>query len=277
MAFHVQSRSLIGYSLDSPIGRVSVAGFIRHSAGIPRSNMRILGSYALVYVLHGAGRYFDERGGEQKITAGDLIVIFPEISHAYGPGPGEIWDEIYIVFDGPVFDLWRRRGLLDDAKPVRRLEPIRYWMQRIEQVTQSVGQSPLQIVCRLQQLLSEIDQYRQVCGLREADRAWLARAKSLLEQDRPFQEFNLESVARSLGISYVGFRKKFARVAGISPAKFHMKSVMDRACDLIRRQGPTNREVAERLGFCDEFHFSRRFKQVVGLTPREFRNRTALD
>ena len=106
MAIQIQSRLLIKHSLDSPLGRASLAGSARHSAGVPFASMRILGSYALVYVVGGSGRYADARGVEQKVAAGDLITVFPEIAHAYGPGPREHWDETYIVFDGPVFDLW---------------------------------------------------------------------------------------------------------------------------------------------------------------------------
>jgi len=32
-----------------------------------------------------------------------------------------------------------------------------------------------------------------------------------------------------------------------------------------------DRQIAESLGFCDEFYFSRRFKAVTGQSPRQFR------
>lgn len=75
--------------------------------------MRVLGSYALVYVVGGGGEYSDARGTRRQVSEGDLIWVFPDIPHAYGPARGGRWDEIYLVFDGPVFDLWRQRGLLD--------------------------------------------------------------------------------------------------------------------------------------------------------------------
>jgi AraC-like DNA-binding protein len=56
-----------------------------------------------------------------------------------------------------------------------------------------------------------------------------------------------------------------------SPGSFHMKSNMDRACEILRNPDQTIRTVAGYLGFCDEFHFSRRFKQIVGLSPTQFR------
>ena len=265
---------LIGRSIDSALGRVSMAGIIKQGQGVPFTNMRVFGRYALVYVLAGSGRYTDVNGVESRILPGHAITVYPEIGHAYGPGPGETWDEIYIVFDGPVFDLWRRQGLLNSASPIQRLEPVEYWFRRIESVPETSKQSALRTILRLQELLTEIHDYQQAARLDEADRVWLSKAKWLLEREGPLEEFDLEEVAGEMGISYVGFRKKFSRLASVSPAKFHMKAVMDRACDLIRQEGPTNRELAHRLGFADEFHFSKRFKQVVGLSPSEFRKHT---
>jgi AraC-like DNA-binding protein len=44
------------------------------------------------------------------------------------------------------------------------------------------------------------------------------------------------------------------------------------ARELIRyRPGITNRELAALLGFSDEFHFSRRFTEHAGITPRAFK------
>lgn len=271
MPIPTNSRLLIGQPIDSPIGRVSLAGSLHNSTGVSFSNMRVLGSFALVYLLAGEGRYADARGNDLKVAAGDLLTVFPEIPHGYGPGKQQHWDEIYIVFDGPVFNLWRSEGLLDDSRPVRRLQPTDYWRPRFEGLTNDSGQSPLQLLCRLQQFLAEIHDY-QVTSARTADElTWLTRAKSLLEKGHPTQRLDLESVARQMGISYVGFRKKFTRLANDSPAHFHMKSVMNRACDLIRKERPTNRQLAAQLGFADEFHFSKRFRQIVGLSPKQYR------
>ena len=38
----------------------------------------------------------------------------------------------------------------------------------------------------------------------------------------------------------------------------------------------SGKEIAEHLGFSDEYHFSKRFKQVTGLPPSEFRRRMRL-
>jgi len=272
MRSQLQTRLLRGNPAECPIGRISLAGSIIGGRGILSSNMRVLGSYALVYVVRGPARYLDANGISQKLDSGDLIHLFPDIPHTYGPPPGQTWDEIYIVFDGPLFDLWRSSGLFDPTKSVRQLLPIDYWLRRIESVaTADPTIPPLTAISHLQDLLAEIWQSQQIAALDAADRAWLATAGQFLTEPHAAEDFHLKSVADRLNMSYVGFRKKFARLAGTPPGSFHTKSIMDRACDMLRTGDSPLRTIAAHLGFCDEFHFSRRFKQIVGLSPTQFR------
>ena len=170
----------------SPIGGITLAGFVPNGGGVPGPPMRILGSYAVVYLVGGAGRYRDERGLDLRLRAGDLLVIFPDVAHIYGPGPRERWTEFYLCFDGPVFDLWRETGLLDPARPLYHLEPIEHWARRFEGVLgapRRLGHAPPMLeVCRLQTVLSEaLLAGRGALGGPEAD--WADRACARLASD----------------------------------------------------------------------------------------------
>ena len=48
------------------------------------------------------------------------------------------------------------------------------------------------------------------------------------------------------------------------PAKYRMKLVIDRTCEMIHQRHYTNKELADSCGFCDEFHFSRTLKRFTG-------------
>jgi AraC-like DNA-binding protein len=282
----VKPRIVFEASRASPLGRFILAGLLRHHTGVPEKPirtlgdapeaaftysktsaaperpMRTLGHYALVYLLNGTGDFTDARGTRLKLVPGDMWVVFPDIPHWYGPGSGAFWDEFFIIFSSPLFDVWRARGLLDPARPLRHLEPLDYWLRRLEELVLA-DSGALQQICALQHLLAE--------ALEVSDDSrsphWLAKACSLLQSGHQ----SPQQVARSLGMSYATFRRLFSAAAGVPPGRFQAMKAVDKASTLIITEELSNKEIAERLHFCDEFHFSRRFKQIIGLTPSQLR------
>jgi AraC-like DNA-binding protein len=271
----VQTRMYCQNTAIPAVGGVNFAGSIRHSTGVPERPMRILGRYALAYVLHGTGRYADALGTVAATRPGDLIIVFPDVAHTYHADDGQRWDEFYIVFSGPVFDAWRASGLISPARPILHLQPIDYWLRRLESAAgESTGGDValgLAGACRMQQLLADVVSSSSEPA--EADRQWLARARSMIDADAASPESDLSSIASRLGVEYETFRKRFAKLAGISPVRYRNGRVMDRACAMLTDPTRTLRDVAELCGFGDEFHFSKRFKQLVGVSPSDFRKR----
>ncbi|MDD5704463.1 MAG: AraC family transcriptional regulator [Kiritimatiellae bacterium] len=259
----------------NPLGRITGAGMHKDGTGVHNHPMRILDTFGLMYLLEGEGRYQDGLGGCRKLRKGDLVFIFPNVAHAYGPvRADQHWDEFYLIFNGPVFELWRREGVLDPAKPVWHVEPVDYWLRRFQQTIPKQDlpgpRQTVECICALQQALADARQAAQLGAMCKEDEKWLAQAYALLEADiaRPL---DYTQTVRALGVSYETFRKKFVRLAGIPPAKYRQRRVLDRACELMHDRHATNREVALALGFSDEHHFSRRFKQVIGKSPSQFR------
>ncbi len=101
----------------APRGRDRISRPLRNVPGIDPTGMRILRHFTLVLMVDGKGYYRDARGTKLELGPGDVILVFPEIAHAYGPLPGHEWTQIYFVFDGPQFQLWRAQGLLAPEHP----------------------------------------------------------------------------------------------------------------------------------------------------------------
>jgi len=277
----------VRHDLDSPLGRISQAGRLEKHPGSPGARGRVLGQYAVVYLYDGSGFFEDERTPRRTVTAGDLLVLFPDIPHSYGPVDRR-WREIYLVFSGPVFDLWRQRGLFTPSRPVWRLEPIDPWLHRFESVLGASARHgwspPLLDVCRLQQVLAEAQvasgagedgkptgrQASPVPGGSEA--AWASEACMLLEVDLK-QARPLEAIASEMHMSYPAFRRRFTRIVGLPPGRYRATRAIDRAAEMMQHTTLTDEQIAAELGFCDPGHFSRRFRQITGERPRTFRRR----
>jgi AraC-like DNA-binding protein len=234
---------------------------------------RTLDSLSLTYILRGGGTFHDPSGA-RKVREGDLLVLVPGVPHAYGPAPGERWDEISVFFSGPVFEAWRRPGLLDPARPVRHLEPVDYWLERFHEVLlplarAEAGQTP-QDWGRLVDLIAEMCTAWQKSA-RNPDADWLERARHRLRTLPPLRDIDWQAVGQDLGVSERTFRRRFRSLAGMTPSAYRIRCRIEQARRLLLQSETKVSEVALALQFVNEFHFSRRFKQVTGLSPRAYR------
>ncbi len=265
------------------IGRVTATSTQRLGTRVPRSGFRRLDAYAIVYILEGRGRYQDENGVDLDVKSGHLIQVFPSLGHAYSPETDDGWIERYVVFEGPIFSLWEESGLLNPQHPVLHLRPVHRWNTKIAHVFGGSGRSglltELEETCRLQEFLAEalLAKHRNV-EMSTDDRAWLAAACALLgsQPASDGDHRSLKSVADSLSLSYDGFRKRFRRLSGMSPARFRARQLIRQACSMMQAGVTTNRDIADALGFYDEAHFSRRFKQFTGYSPQAYRAKLPL-
>jgi AraC-like DNA-binding protein len=258
----------------TPLGRLRLAGTITEGQGvIPRTPLRVYGSYAVVCVVRGRGKYRDSSGFQAEVRTGDAILVFPERAHWYGPSGRQGWDEVYVTFDGPVFDLWRQTGLLDAARPVRSCPP--GFAKRLRDLLMTAAR-PESMAARLRDLNAFLLLLSELLPPLDGDAGtpgseWAAEAKAMLETDLGL-EMDLSEVALAVGMSYETFRKRFLKVVGVTPTRYRTRRRIEAARELLRYSPQmTNRQVAATLGFADEFHFSRRFKEWTGQTPRDFR------
>jgi AraC-like DNA-binding protein len=240
-----------------------------------------LGSYALVLVVAGSGYYCDARGLRRELEAGDAVVVFPEVAHAYGPRAGKTWTQIYFVFDGPQFDLWRKRGLLRPDRPVWRLGAGDYWHQRLAAVLQtdtgetSRATAPLRALGRFLDVLAEMIAVATEPTHGAGRDAWLEKSLGLLSHRGARAWLTPHEVAREVGLSYENFRKRFVQLTGESPGQYQKRRRLEWACAAIYQGQHTMKQIADELGFCDVFHFSKAFKQVIGTTPSDYRRRVS--
>jgi AraC-like DNA-binding protein len=96
--------------------------------------------------------------------------------------------------------------------------------------------------------------------------------------DRQFLEIkSLEEIAHLAGASSVRICRLFRRYKGISPYQYLLRRKMAFAAELLLGTGCRVKEAAERVGFADPYHFSRCFKAVHRLSPKQFQRSVKRD
>jgi AraC-like DNA-binding protein len=264
-----------------PAGGITRSAQIHRSWGMLDQRLadvrRKLKVYSLVYLTKGEGSFLDERNQtEIPVKAGDLLCLFPDIGHVYTPTPGTRWNEINLEFSGPAFDAWIGTGLVDPAKPVRQLEPVAYWLKRIHQVVLPLARKGTEPTVadtgRLIALIAEMCATWQNPQL-DSEVEWANKARSQLIALPPQVALNLKTVAMELGLGEQAYRKKFKRLCGVTPTTFRARHLIEQACHQLIGSDLSMKEIGYSLGFGTEYYFFRRFKQITGVSPGEYRRR----
>ena len=87
------------------------------------------------------------------------------------------------------------------------------------------------------------------------------------------EPLDLESMARQAGLSPFHFLRVFARVLGVTPHQYLVRTRLRRAAQLLARRDLPVTEVALEVGFADLSNFVRTFRRAAGISPARFSKR----
>lgn len=83
---------------------------------------------------------------------------------------------------------------------------------------------------------------------------------------------NVQKLTQILGMSRADIHRKLKQIFGMSATKYIRKMRLVRACELLKDNPDMPiADVAFRTGFIDQSYFSKRFKEMYGMRPVEFR------
>ena len=84
---------------------------------------------------------------------------------------------------------------------------------------------------------------------------------------------DLESLAATAGLSVYHFARAFKQSEGTTPHVFVLQRRLAKAQELLTQPNLSLSEIAFSVGFADQSHFARRFREMVGMSPGQFRKR----
>ena len=206
----------------------------------------------------------DARGVRHPITRGSVTLVSPGTAHWYGTIPGSRWSELFVVFEGPIFDLLADTGVLVDRLP--RLAASLPPPSVLRAVVRSAGTDRAASDRRLLALAGWLT------DLRAADLSEDAMQRAALELANDLTvQIDLHELAERYGSSYDTFRRRFSSALGLAPAAYRNAARMAAAAQLLSLTDLGLRDIAHRLGYGDEFHFSKRFREHHRTPPSHYR------
>jgi AraC family transcriptional regulator len=81
----------------------------------------------------------------------------------------------------------------------------------------------------------------------------------------------LRVIAQEVGMSYFHFSRQFKQSMGMTPTNYIAERRIERAKKLMQETELPISEIALRVGFSSQSHFTTYFRRLAGVTPRCFR------
>lgn len=122
-----------------------------------------------------------------------------------------------------------------------------------------------EILCRIMVELS-----RKNSDIHEDIR--IEKVKQYMEAN-PLSRLNSDELADMASLSNKYFSHLFKKQYGVSPKEYQINIRLNYARFLIEETGQSIKQVAQTMGYPDQYSFSKQFKQVIGHSPSEIKVR----
>lgn len=106
------------------------------------------------------------------------------------------------------------------------------------------------------------------------DQKFLDTVNSIIEKNLDNIDFDMNMMARELGLSRSSLYAKFKALTGMTPNDFVLSCKLKRAATMLTAQPDLQiADISDRLGFGSPRYFTRCFKAQFEITPAEYRKR----
>ena len=215
-------------------------------------------------MTEGEGSFIDPDGNVKKYSRGDIAILRrgdPYKIHLPNGG-SYITSAIDLQIEG-----------LDDAYSFPHLLHIDEDMiQRFESLLQEFSNNKEKSMVQVRATLTSI--YEEIMQMIEPRTNLVntdaKKAEAILRQTYR-ENLPVSEIAKQCNISPSYLRACFLRTYKTSITRYREKLRIEEAEILIRCGFFSIREVADRLGYCDVFHFTKNFTRAKGISPSKYR------
>ena len=241
--------------------------------------------YLFHYVLSGTGKLIaaDSKGQshEYQIHTGQGFMIFPRQITTYIADEKLPWEYTWLEFDGMrVREIIETAGLSPDH-PVYHAshKDLRENMvNEMVYIAEHGDASSFHLIGHLYlfaDFLARSAASTHVSTSGKVRDFYIKEALNYIEQN--FQnDITVEGIAAFCGLNRTYFGRIFKDTVGKSPQQFLLNYRMTKAAELLKQTTLSISDIGNAVGYPNQLHFSRAFKNVFGISPREWRNKNQI-
>jgi AraC family transcriptional regulator, arabinose operon regulatory protein len=230
--------------------------------------------YLLIYIAKGAGWYTVE-DKTYPVGENDFFVLSHDVAVRLGSSRENPWSIYWAYFSGT-----QAPSILQHLMGRNNVAPLRAkpLVGRVAQFNDILHH--LELLENIENLVYANSRfYSFLCSFRLT----VLSSKKHAKKDGVIQsiEFMRENIhgnvtlndlAKAAGLSVSHYCALFKKKTMQSPLNLYTSMKVQRACQLLQNRDQTIKSIAYSLGFFDQYHFSKVFKQIMGASPKHFKS-----
>lgn len=233
------------------------------------------------YVISGTGTLIANNSKKESISysvkSGQGFMIFPNQICTYIADKNIPWEYVWIEFDGLRAKETIELTGLNCNQPIYKSkikELAQVMKEEMLYIVNHKDTSPFHLIGHLYLFLDALvrsSSSTQISKGNSLKDFYIKEAISFIEQN--FQnEITVEDIADSCGLNRSYFGKIFHENIGKTPQDFLITYRMLKATELLKLTSLSIADIGNAVGYSNQLHFSRAFKNVYGISPRQWRN-----
>lgn len=221
------------------------------------------------YVTKGAG-YLHTNGEEFYIPSDSVYFLHKGSTHEYFPDKNDPWHKICFVVDGPFMEYLFNLYCLDKVHFIPDAKELKSYFESFLALDRSMPRFHEKASVIFHSFLEACSAH--MAGKEEKIPRSVQKLKKTIEEslDKPFK---LSAYCQQENISQAYAVRLFHRFCNCSPVEYLLQKKLEMAQRLLHYSQLSVKEIAARLAFSDQYHFSTFYKKRTGESPTSFRNK----
>lgn len=236
---------------------------------------RLQQNFLIHYVIDGSGTFIlDDK--TYSISKNQLFFIPQGHMMNYYPHPEKPWKYFWIAFNGLKASHFCKQAKLTKENPVYTFTDMKKNTKLFQDLLNIDSNCfafdfyTLSIAYRLLGILVE-ERYENVPVISANKEHYILQTIDFIEKNYSNPFLRVEDIAKHIHVSHVYLCKIFQSAMGTTIINFLINYRLQKASDMLTNEPAPIKIIAEQVGFHDQAHFSKVFKEKFGIAPSYFK------
>lgn len=231
--------------------------------------------YLIHYIIDGEG-FYTVNGTTYKLKKNQGFLIWPNIVTYYEADKDNPWTYMWVGFNGVKAQAYLNYANINSNNPIfeySKDDSLKDYISEMLKLKEMNYANELKLEGLLYFFMSALAESRKEVfteNIYKITELYLEKSIEFIENNY-LNNIKINNIADYIGINRSYLTNIFKKHINMSPQEFLINYRIDKACTLLKTTDLSIKTVARSIGYADPLAFSKAFKKVTGMSPKNYK------